>query len=252
MKLRCIIVDDEFLARKRLLKLLEAHENIQVVAECRNGNEALEKIALKEPDFIFLDIQMPDMDGFTVYSKLQQKPAVIFTTAYDQYALKAFEINAVDYLLKPFDIDRFNKAVARIIEIQEKKEKSHLEDKVKNLLKTYNSTQHLSEFDIKTKGRKLTILCDDILYFKSDGNYVLLVTTEKKYLYRITMNKLYEQIDKTQFIRIHRSIVLNKIYIKKGVYTNNNEYRFDLKNGEEYTSSRSFSNQISEYLSAKK
>ena len=134
MKLRCLIIDDEFLARQRLLKLLEPYESIVIVGECRNGKDALEKIGIKEPDLIFLDIQMPDMDGFTVYDKIQKKPYVIFTTAYDTYALKAFKINAVDYLLKPFDEDRLGIAIERILEIKKTDQASLLEENIKKLI----------------------------------------------------------------------------------------------------------------------
>lgn len=126
-----MIIDDEYLARQRLIKLLENFEDITLVGECRNGNEAIEKITLKEPDLIFLDIQMPDMNGFNVISRLQHKPYVIFTTAYDTYALKAFEINAVDYLLKPFDEERLHVTLDRVFELKKRKKASNLEDKIK-------------------------------------------------------------------------------------------------------------------------
>ncbi|TSE10202.1 LytR/AlgR family response regulator transcription factor [Aquimarina algiphila] len=251
MKLRCIIIDDEYLARQRLLKLLENFEDLLVVATCKNGKDALEKITLKEPDLIFLDIQMPDMNGFTVLSKLHLKPHVIFTTAYDTFALKAFEINAVDYLLKPFDEDRLSIAIERIIQLKKRKESSLLEDQIKKLLSTYQSTQtnYLHKITLKTRGKDVTIFIDDVICFKSDGNYVKVITEAKTHLHRITMNTLYKNLDTNQFLRIHRSIVLNKIYIKQCTYVNNNEFRFVLKNGEEYISSRKYSTSITAYLS---
>ena len=250
MILRCIIIDDEYLARQRLSKLLESFKNIVVVAECRNGNEALEKIPLKEPDLIFLDIQMPDMDGFTVLSKLAQTPSVIFTTAYDSYALKAFEINAVDYLLKPFDEDRLQIAIDRIVVFKKRKVASNLEGKVKNLLRAYeaNASKFLTEISLRIKGRPVSIFVEDVLYFKSDGNYVQLITDNKTYLYRSTLNTLFTELDPNQFIRIHRAIVLNKIYIKQCSYLSNNEYKFFLKNEEMLLSSRSYSGDIAKYL----
>jgi len=251
MKLRCLIIDDEFLARQRLLKLLEPFNNIVIVGECRNGQEALELIPLKEPDLIFLDIQMPDMNGFMVVSKLRIKPHVIFTTAYDSYALKAFEINAVDYLLKPFDEDRLSIAIERIKALKKKKQASHLEDKIKKLLRSYENeaTDFLNEIIIPINGRDTTVYVEDVIYFKSDGNYIHLVTETKSYLYRSTLNSLSDSLDTNQFLRIHRSIILNKFYIKKCVYNGNNEYMFHLKNEEQLVSSRSYKSLISEYLS---
>jgi len=252
MKLRCIIVDDEYLARERLLKLLQPFDDIIIVGECRNGQEALELISLKEPDLIFLDIQMPDMNGFTVVSKLTLKPHIIFTTAYDSYALKAFEINAVDYLLKPFDEDRLSIAIERIKLLKKKKQASHLEDKIKKLLKSYENkaTDFLTEIIIPINGRDNTVYVEDVIYFKSDGNYIQMVTETKTYLHRSTLSSLNDSLDTSQFLRIHRSIILNKIYIKKCFYNNNNEYKFYLKYEEQLVSSRSYKSLISEYLSS--
>ncbi|PKV52563.1 LytTR family two component transcriptional regulator [Aquimarina sp. MAR_2010_214] len=252
MTLRCLIIDDEFLARQRLRKLLEPFLSILIVGDCKNGKDALEKIQIKEPDLIFLDIQMPDMDGFTVYEKLQRKPYVIFTTAYDTYALNAFEINAVDYLLKPFDEERLAIAVKRILDIKRTKKASLLEEKIKQLIEQNTekeSTQFLNQISLSTNGREQVIRIDDIIYFKSDGNYIQIVTSEKSYLYRKTMSSLYDKLDLNQFLRIHRTLILNKIYIKSCTYINNNVYKFKLKNDIEFLSSRSFSSQVSEYLS---
>ncbi|WP_299111688.1 LytTR family DNA-binding domain-containing protein [uncultured Winogradskyella sp.] len=250
MKLRCLIIDDEFLARQRLIKLLEPYESLSIVGECKNGKDALEKINLKEPDLIFLDIQMPDMDGFTVYDKLPKKPYVIFTTAYDTYALNAFKINAVDYLLKPFDNERLEIAIERIIAIQKTNKTSKLEKNIKRLLQqTLQETNtFINEISFTTKGRTKSINVDDVIYFKSDGNYIKLITNEKSYLYRKTMNALYNNLDPDQFLRIHRTLILNKFYIKTCVYVNNNVYKFKLKNGIEVLSSRSFSSVIAKYL----
>ncbi len=246
-----MIIDDEYLARQRLIKLLENFKDILLVGECRNGNEAIEKITLKEPDLIFLDIQMPDMNGFNVISRLQHKPYVIFTTAYDTYALKAFEINAVDYLLKPFDEERLHITLDRVFELKKRKKASNLEDKIKKLISNYESkpSDFLNEIIINEKGRDVGISIDDIIYFKSDGNYVQIITQDKTYLYRITMNALFDSLDTFQFLRIHRSLIVNKVYIKSCRYTSNNEYQLRLKNNKELISSRSYKSSISDYLS---
>ena len=251
MKLRCIIIDDEYLARQRLLKLLQPYEQITVVAECRNGSEAIKKIHLKEPDLIFLDIQMPDMNGFTVLSMLKKVPYIIFTTAYDQYAIKAFEVNAVDYLLKPFDEDRIDIALKRALQLKKEKRETFIEDKIQKLIKTYesDSSQYLSKISIQNKGREVLIFMDDVIYFQSDGNYIRIITENKTHLYRKTMNSLYETIDDEQFLRIHRSIIIQKVYIEKTIYLGNNKFVFHLKNGKQLISSRSYKAAISGYLS---
>ena len=250
MKLRSILIDDEFLARKRLEKLVADFDKITIIAQCRNGADAIEQINLKEPDLIFLDIQMPDFDGFTVLSKLTCKPAVIFTTAFDSFAIKAFDINAVDYLLKPFDEERLGLAINRIIEQKKLQKATLLEGQIKKLLNDYTNQQDgtLKEIIIKNKGKEVPVFIDDILYFKSDGNYVDIITSEKKHLYRISMNELEKTLDNDQFLRVHRSIILNKYYIKNCTYTGNNEYVFLLKNGEKITSSRSYKTAIIAYL----
>ncbi|TJY37761.1 LytR/AlgR family response regulator transcription factor [Pontimicrobium aquaticum] len=250
MKLRCLIIDDEFLARQRLLKLLEPFKSLSIVGECRNGKDALEKIRIKEPDLIFLDIQMPDIDGFTVYEKLQKKPYVIFTTAYDTYALNAFKINAVDYLLKPFDEDRLTIAIERILEIKKTNKASQLEKNIKKLLQNIekDSNQFLTQISLPTKGRDFSINIDDVICFKSDGNYVKIITDEKPHLYRTTMNLINDRLDPMQFLRIHRSVIINKFYIEKCKYLSNNEYEFTLKNGIKLTSSRSYKPSIVSYL----
>lgn len=251
MKLRCIIIDDEYLARQRLLKLLEPYENITVVAECRNGAEAIEKIHLKEPDIIFLDIQMPDMNGFEVLTKLNRHPHIIFTTAYDSYAIKAFEVNAVDYLLKPFDEDRIRIALDRAFTLKKEKREAHIEETVRKLIRSYEAktSKFLSEFKIQHKGREIVIFFDDVIYFKSDGNYVKIVTDQKTHLYRKTIGSIHEAINPEAFLRIHRSLVLKKTYIQDIKYLGNNTYQFQMKNGELLTSSRAYKKEISTYLS---
>ncbi len=252
MKLRCIVIDDEYLARQRLLNLLGNFDFIEVVGECKNGKEALEKVYVKEPDLIFLDIQMPGMDGFAVLDKLQKKPFVIFTTAFDKYALNAFEINAIDYLLKPFDEERLAIAIERILDRKKSKKALQFEEKIKNLMVSIEdgTSTLLKQISIKNKGKVSVVNVEDVIYFKSDGNYVHIISeNDGGHLFRSTISSLNEQLDKSHFLRIHRALIVNKIYIKKCTYINNNVYKFTLKNGIDLTSSRSFSKQILAYLS---
>ncbi|WP_430967343.1 LytR/AlgR family response regulator transcription factor [Spongiimicrobium sp. 2-473A-2-J] len=250
MKLRCIIIDDEYLARQRLVKLLAEETEVIIVAECKNGAEALEKIGLKEPDLIFLDVQMPDMNGFAVLQKLKKLPYVIFTTAYDTYALKAFEINAVDYLLKPFDEERLRIALQRMFELKRKEKASVLEAKIQQLLNTLSEEEdtYRTSFEIKKNGRVLSVRTEDIVSIRSSGNYVELFTEEKKYLFRATMNAVEGELDPFTFLRVHRSAILNKHYIQSCAYTGNSEYKVRLKTGGEVVSGRSYKEKVIAFL----
>ncbi len=250
MKLRCIIIDDEYLARQRLVKLLAEETDVVIVAECKNGAEALEKIGLKEPDLIFLDVQMPDMNGFAVLQKLKKLPYVIFTTAYDTYALKAFEINAVDYLLKPFDEERLRIAIQRMFELKRKEKASVLEAKIQQLLNTLSEEEdtYRTSFEIKKNGRILSVRTEDIVSIRSSGNYVELFTEGKKYLFRATMNTVEGELDLSTFLRVHRSVILNKHYIQSCTYMGNSEYKLLLKTGSEVVSGRSYKEKIITFL----
>ena len=250
MKLRCIIVDDEYLARQRLITLLADFEDVYIVAECKNGKEAVDKIAIKEPDLIFLDVQMPDMDGFAVLKALPKTPYVIFTTAYDSYALKAFEINAVDYLLKPFDEDRLGIAMQRMLAVKKREYAFVFEGKIRNLLSFVQKEKigYKLVFDIKKNGRIVTVLTEDIITIRAGGNYVELHTEKKRWLHRTTMSAIENQLDPSQFLRVHRAVILNKYYIQSCVYKNNSEYAIHLKTGEKVVSGRTYKDRITEFL----
>ncbi|RDY59760.1 LytR/AlgR family response regulator transcription factor [Flagellimonas nanhaiensis] len=251
MQLRCIIIDDEYLARQRIIKLLEKHRNILVVAECRNGKEAIERIQLKEPDFVFLDIQMPDFDGFAVLQKLQKIPYVIFTTAYDSFALKAFEINAVDYLLKPFDQERLDASIDRMQEIKKTNKAYELGEKLSGLfkeIKQIKDVDHRTDFTIKKNGRLLRISTEDVIFLKSEGNYLELHTDSAKHLYRATISAMEKELSAGEFLRVHRSLILSKRYIQSCRYMGNSYYKIRLKTGLEFTSGRSYKANIVSYL----
>jgi two-component system LytT family response regulator len=250
MKLRSIIIDDEYLARRRLTTLLEKFDKVDVVEECRNGKEAIEKIQLKDPDLIFLDIQMPDINGFQVLKVLKKIPYVIFTTAYDEYALKAFEINAVDYLLKPFDEERLEISLQRIFDLKKRETAIELETKIQKLIHTYSNqnSDQPNTIQVQFNKRDVAIKTDNIVFIKSDGNYVKIFTSEKNYLHRITLNTFEKKLNAQQFFRIHRSIIVNKFYIRNIKYLKNNEYQIKLKTGLMFKSSRSYKSQISEIM----
>ena len=251
--IRAVIIDDEYLARKRVESLLESVPFVKLIGEAKNGTEAVNIIHLKNPDLIFLDVEMPDFGGFEVLSKLppdHPMPYVIFTTAYDQYAIRAFDVHALDYLLKPLDHDRFQEALIRTREQIALKQSSLTNAKISRLLLELNQVEHgyRSSFEIKEKGRDIAIFTDNIYVICANGNYLELQTDQKKYLYRSTMHALEEELNPKEFLRVHRSFFINISYIKSCRYLNNNEYKFLLKNGKEIISGRAYKQNIVDYL----
>lgn len=247
-----LVVDDELPARKRVLKLLEDFDDFKVIGESGNAGDAIAKIEKLEPDLVFLDIQMPDMDGFSVISKinLQRPPHIIFATAFDQYALQAFEVCAVDYLLKPFDKERFENALSRAKEHIQLKRTEKFSHKLMDLVKVYqqDQTNLIEVFTIKGKNRDVYVGVEEVSYIEASGNYVTLHTEEAKHLYRITMSELEEQLPKDQFIRIHRSLIVNKRYVKSVRYRAKGEYDFRLKNKINLISGRAYQESIADFL----
>ncbi len=245
-----IIIDDEFLARKRLEKLLENNSFVKIIGEAKNGKEAIDLIRNKSPDLLFLDIQMPEMNGFEVLEKIDKNAHIIFTTAYDQYAIKAFEENAVDYLLKPFDIDRLNQAVDKVRKVVKSKRSVELEEKFALLLKTYQAldSSYLETFTIKEKGREIHVLADEVYYLKSEGNYISIKTDSRKYLLRQSMNQVESELNPSKFLRIHRSYIVNTNFIVKTIYRNNNEYELELTDGSVLVSGRTYKSRLDDYL----
>jgi two-component system LytT family response regulator len=224
---------------------------IKIIGEAKNGAQAVELIKLKAPDLIFLDIEMPDFGGFDVIKKLgKELPYIIFTTAYDQYALKAFDVHAIDYILKPIDQDRFNTAVHLAKERIEQKESANINKKVFELLNHFEKKDDAfkQSFLIREKGRDITIPTDEIIFLEASGNYIELRLIDRKYLYRSTMNTLAEELNPQEFIRVHRSYLLNVRYVQSCNYLTNNEYKFKLKTGEEVVSGRGYKENVMTYL----
>ncbi|MTI39854.1 LytR/AlgR family response regulator transcription factor [Fulvivirga lutimaris] len=250
--IRAVIIDDEFLARQRVLKLLEDYMEIKCIGEAKNGLLGLELIKEAEPDLVFLDVQMSDIDGFELLArlKLKVKPYIVFTTAYDSYAIKAFNVHALDYLLKPFDGDRFAESMNKVIEYFNIKKSSDFGDKLMGLIKDFDrqDDNYITKFEIKDRGYETIIDIDDILYIEANGNYLNLTTKDKVHLYRATMNTINADLNPDYFLRVHRSFILKKSNISKCVYLNNNEYEFYIKNGDKVRSGRSYKEDIIAYL----
>ena len=218
MTLRAIIVDDEELARQRIRDLLEERPDIRIVAECRNGKTAIEAIRRHQADLVFLDVQMPDVDGFGVIEEIgsDKMPPVIFVTAFDKYALEAFEANAVDYLLKPFDRGRFQSAVNRLLARQEREHIQDIDRRLNQLLAMAQSgSQYPDRLIARTSGSVYFVKVDTINWIEASRNYVKIHCGSETHTIRETMAKMEQRLDPERFLRIHRSTVVNIDRIKK-------------------------------------
>lgn len=247
-KIRTLIVDDEPLARRNLRLLLENDPQIDIVDECRNGREAVKAINVLSPDLIFLDIQMPEMDGFDVLERVGADviQAIIFVTAFDQYALKAFDVHALDYLLKPFDDERFAHALRRAKAQIEAREINRLSKRLLALLDERESQRasslrqksYLSRLMIKISGRVVLLKVDDIDFIEADGNYAKLHIGRKAHLLREKMHDLEQRLDPARFVRIHRSVIVNLDRIKEMHPHFNGDYIVVLDDGRQLRLSR--------------
>ncbi len=247
--IKVVIIDDEPLARFRIRDLLDQTSGVEILAEAKNGSDALEKIDFYQPDLIFLDIRMPDFDGFDVLKKVFPKlnPYIIFVTAFDEYAIKAFETNAVDYLLKPFNEERFFKALDKAKQQIELKKTHELNNKLFDVLKNYYRQNEKDVVEIVIDKNNTKVKLIDIIYFEADGNYVKIKTGKKKFIFRKTINEIEETYGSDRFIRIHRSFVINKSKVRDITYKKNNEFEIKLSNNETFTSGRKYSSEIKEW-----
>lgn len=248
-----LIVDDERLARSRVAKLLASHDDIRVVGECRNGGEAVEFINSRKPDLIFLDVQMPDLDGFDVLARadLKYHPFVIFATAYDKYALRAFDVRAIDYLLKPFDQERFDASVMRAKEQIRLQRTAELSAKLIDLIKEHGEKTDIEPavIDVESRGRQIRIDPVDIEWIRADGNYVTICANGKTYLHRATLTSMEQILDPARFLRIHRQHLVGVAHTQRVRYLNrNNEYEFIMRSGETLVSGRSYKTRVREFL----
>lgn len=202
-KLRAVIVDDEELARAYLHELLDAHPEIEIAAECANGFEAVKAIADSTPDLLFLDVQMPKLDGFEVLELIDPGPAIVFVTAYDQYAIRAFDAHAADYLLKPFGADRFERALERA------KARLGQRQAPAELAAVRPPEQRPERLVVKDGTRVHVIPLDKLDYVEAQDDYVALASGGKKYLKQQPIGSLEAILDPARFVRIHRSAIVN-------------------------------------------
>jgi two-component system LytT family response regulator len=251
--IRTLIVDDESLARERIASLLQNENDIEIVGECSDGEETLKVIDTLKPDLVFLDIQMPMMSGVEIIKNLSEHlPEVIFVTAYDEYAVEAFEMNALDYLLKPFDQERFSKTLARARQRILASKTTEISEKLNNLILTFSQNKagekYLTKFVIKSAGKISFINTDEINYIEADGNYLTLHTANNKSLYRDTITNISEKLNPEIFVRIHRSYIVKIENIKEMQSHFNSEYIITLKDNTKLKSGRSYKAEVEKLL----
>lgn len=249
----CLIIDDEILARDVIRTFLEGDSSIRVVDEAANGTEAVIKILQHKPDIIFLDIQMPELDGFEVLKEVwpHHQPFVVFTTAYDQYALRAFEVNAIDYLLKPFDEIRFHQSLGRLKERLSQQAQPRIEELVNRLLqeqKEEKEGNYLQRILVKEAGRMYLVKVEDITHFGADGNYISLFTATKTYTIYESLTSLENRLDPTLMIRVSRSNIININCIAELETYFNGEYIVHLTGGHKVKWTRGYRDTIKAFL----
>lgn len=251
MKLRVLIVDDEPVARRRMRRLLRDDGDVEVVGECGDGASAVQAIRKLAPDLVLLDVQIPEMDGFDVLRALgaEQLPAIVFVTAFDQYALRAFEVHALDYLLKPVDGERLAKAVVRARTRIAERRASAVDPRVLGLLNDLAAGRRfLSRLAVKVGGRLVVVDLADVDWIKASDNYVLLHAGSQQYLARETMGRLERELDPERFVRIHRSTIVQVDRIKELLPDFHGDFAVVLRDGTRVTLSRSYRGKVEQVL----
>jgi two-component system, LytTR family, response regulator len=250
MPIRVLIVDDEQLARKRIADLLQQDSDVQIVGQVGNGTEALQLVQQEAPDLLFLDVQMPEGDGFELLEAVgtETMPAVILVTAYDKYALRAFDIQAVDYLLKPFSEGRFRQALERAKEQISKTQQASVADPRLPVHAGANGKKYPSRLVIKSGGKVLFIKTSEIDYVEAAGNYLSIVVGKDSHLIRDTMQNFETRLDPEHFIRIHRSTLVNIDRVRELQPLFGGEYAVLLRDGRQLTLSRTYRNRLQQLL----
>ncbi len=244
MSISCLIIDDEKLARDLVSEFLEPFSEIEVIGQCATGKEAVKAIDKLKPTLIFLDVQMPAMTGFDVLENITHQPYVIFSTAYDQYAIKAFEKNAVDYLLKPVDEERFELAVQRALTRIEKDD-SNIDDLISAIMKDRDAT-YSSHIFVQKSDKLLNIEVTDILHLEASGDYTVLTTDTDQFVSSSGISKLEQKLNPEMFIRIHRSTIINLEKLKEIEKHFNGGLIVKMQNGKTFPVSRTYAKAIKE------
>lgn len=248
-KIKVAIADDEPLARERLTSLLEGRERYAVVAECNDGAEALAALTDHDIDLLFLDVQMPGLDGFQFLESLGNAPLpmIVFVTAFNDYALRAFDVSALDYLLKPFDRDRFEKTLARVEERIAARQQGEISVELREFLTTLSTSVapgHISRFPVRANGEIYFVRVEDVDWIDAEGNYVALHAAGRRHLVRDTIKSLDGRLDPVKFVRVHRSAIINVDRLRKLQPYFHGEYVITLQDGTTLTSSRTYSDRL--------
>lgn len=244
--IKAIIIDDEQLARDLIKRFLSDNSDIEVVAECPNGFDGAKAIAEHKPDLIFLDVQMPKLTGFEMLEIIDERPIIIFSTAFDQYALKAFEQSAADYLLKPYSKDRFKEALVKAV-AQVKNNQSG-EEIIEKVIEAKKEAEQLDRVVIKNGSKILILSVDDISHFEAQDDYVAVHSGGKKYLKQLTMKYLADSLPQDMFARVHRSYIVAISLIDKLEAYSKDSFIAILKTGEKIPVSRTGYNELKEKL----
>ena len=250
-KIRTLVVDDETLARERVLTLLQQEVDVEVVGECSDGGQAVAAIQEQSPDLVFLDVQMPGCDGFEVLKHIspERMPSVIFVTAYDEYALRAFEVHALDYLLKPFGKDRFQQTLRHAREALEGRRAGDLGRRLLAMVHDIKpEPPRVERLVVKSGGRVFFLRTDEIDWIEAAGNYVRLHLGHESHLFRETMNRIETRLDGSRFARIHRSRIVNTERIKELQPWFNGDHVVILRDGTRLTLSRLYKDKLQQRL----
>ncbi len=250
MKIRALIVEDEPLARERLRTLLAEENDVQLLGELADGRTAVEAIRARRPDLVFLDVNIPELNGFGVIEEIgaEEMPAVIFVTAYDQFAVQAFDTHALDYILKPFDEERFQTALDRARDVLRRRDAGVLDERLKDLLQEVRRPHYVERLAVKAGGKILFLKTDDIDWIGAEGNYARLHMGNRSHLLRETMSSLEDKLDPEKFLRIHRSTIVRVDAIVELEPLFQGDYVVILRDGTRLTSSRGYRSNLQEFM----
>lgn len=250
MKIRTLIVDDELLARERVQALLANIPEIELIGACSNGREAVAMIREQRPDLVFLDVQMPELDGFGVLQEIGDGPlpAIVFVTAHDKFAVRAFEVHAVDYLLKPFDRGRFQAALQRALEKFKQTQSGTLDERLANLLAEIKSPpKSLERISVKSGGNVVFVRVPDIDWIEAADNYVELHVGKRSHLLREKMSVIETRLPQDKFVRISRSTIVNLERIKELQSLFRGAYTVILHDGTRLNSSSTYRDKLEQF-----
>lgn len=250
MLIKALIVDDEPLARDRVREMLKEHPEIEVIGEAKNGREAIDSIVNQHPDLVFLDIQMPDLSGFDVLQSLdvERLPLIIFVTAYDQHAIRAFDVHAVDYLTKPFDRKRFAEAVDQAKVFMKAATQPDTAGLLRMLQELKAASGYRERFAIKNGETVFFVRAEDVDAIEAEGNYVRINLGSSSHLLRDTLNNIESQVNPRMFVRIHRRTIVNINRVKELQTWARGEYRVVLSTGAHYTLSRGYRQHFESFI----